>query len=256
MDILRLWNVCLSLKKRGLVGLPEGSFAIATLIVVALPGFISAGIRRWARGEFAEDRVLGLSIARGTTFAVVLTGLYLLIGGDGVFESLQAGKGTDTIVISDPRRLAVTVLVLYVVVPAVVAMIVNRTHIEWKVPAKLEGATNFRWVRLPSSKHGYKSTPSAWDHATIHNHHAWVKVQRSDGQWIGGWYTKGSFATTYPEPRSLYIARQYEMDDNGDFGDEIPNTGIFIMVGDGDLVFWTRPPISEEQENYVERQKT
>lgn len=235
------------------MGLPEGSFAIASLIVVALPGFISAGIRRWARGEYAEDRMLGLSIARGATFAVVLTSIYLLIFGAQVFESLQAGKDTDTISVSDPHRLAITILLLYVIVPGIVGIVMNRSHIEWKTPQNLPGNALLKWVRFPVSKHGYKSTPSAWDHSVSHNQNAWVKIQRSDGQWVGGWYTKGSFATTYPEPRSIYIAKQYGMTDEGAFSEEIPNTGIFLAIGDGDLVIWTNPSNNGEEENNAEQ---
>lgn len=235
--------------------LPESSIAIAALIIIALPGFISTGVRRWTRGEYAEDRMLGLSIARGATFAITLTSIYLLLFGDLVLGSIRGGKNADTLIINDARGLALIVLVLYVIVPAAVSLVLNREHIEWNVPAEFAQKPVLKWARVPASKHGYRATPSAWDHATIQNQQAWVKIQRSDGQWVGGWYTEGSFATTYPESRSIYIAQQYAMNNEGEFGEAIPNTGIFLVIGDNDLVIWTKTSNLEEQENHAERQE-
>lgn len=198
------------------MGLPGSSLALAALVIVALPGFISAGIRRWARGEFAEDRMPALSLARGATFAVVLTSIYLIIFGGYLYESLRAGRGADTIAINDPRRMALTVILFYVVVPTVAGLLMNSRHIKWRAPPKLADNSLVKWVRVPYSKHGYGSTPTSWEHAVTRNDQSWVKILCSDGLWVGGWYTKGSFTTTYPEPHSIYIDRQFAMSDEGE----------------------------------------
>lgn len=228
------------------MGVPEGSFAVAAFVVIALPGLVYAAIRRWLRGEAAGDRDLGLSIARGAVFAVALTAIYLAAFGAQISEGLSVAAGTDTLSILDPSRVGLTVLVLYIVVPAIVSLLIQVRHLGWrppvwstKIPAWIRAV--LRWVRVPQSRHGYSSTPSAWDHALPNSAGSWVKVKRGNGEWVGGWYTKGSFATTYPEPRSLYIDEQYEMSEDGVLGDQIPDTGVFIMINDDDLVFWSVP---------------
>lgn len=249
------------------MGLPEGSFAIAAFIVLALPGFIFSGIRRWLRGESVSDRSVSLTVARGAIFAIALSAVYLAIWGPELFDGLAPGKGTDSFIVLDPRRVGLVVLVLYIVIPALISFALQFRHIQWGNPGWLERrlpeqagkgqrpvkelskplAPVLRWfVRVPSSKYGYESTPSAWDHAIRTTSSSWVKVKRANGDWVGGWYTKGSLATTYPEPRSIYINEQWSMSETGDYEAPIPNTGFFLVVNDEDLVIWTRNDEAEE----------
>lgn len=243
------------------MGLPEGSFAIAAFIVLALPGFIFSGIRRWLRGESVSDRSVSLTIARGAIFAIALSAVYLVIWGPDLFQGLATGDSTDSFVVIDPRRVGIAVFALYIVMPTLISLVLQCRHIQWRVPGWLERrlpeqvnrspkprrilpeqvAPFLRWlVRVPSSKYGYESTPSAWDHAIRTTTSSWIKVKRADGDWVGGWYTKGSLATTYPEPRSIYIDQQWAMSKTGDFKEAIPNTGLFVVIKDEDLVIWTR----------------
>ncbi|WP_430644934.1 DUF6338 family protein [Agromyces sp. GXS1127] len=220
------------------MGLPEGSLAVAVFVVMALPGIVYAGVRRWARGELAGDRDVGLAIARGVVLSVALSSIYLLVLGDGLISGVGAGSDADTLVITDPRAVAVTVLCLYVLVPLVLSLALNFRFIEWNIREKGR-------FRLPSSKYGYTGTPSAWDHAARAGQQAWVKIHKGDGRWIGGWVTQGSFATTYPEKPSIYIAQQYIMTEEGNFGPAIPQTGVYVTIGDDDIVIWTKPALSQ-----------
>ncbi|WP_394255349.1 DUF6338 family protein [Pseudoclavibacter helvolus] len=240
------------------MGIPEGSLAIAAFIVLALPGFIYAGVGRWARGESASDRDVGLTIARGAVFAVALTGVYLLVFGGWLYDGLGPGAATDALSIKNPRFLGLAVLGFYVAVPTFVSLILHRRRLKWTSPRwAIDGEGTVKrgltWMLLPRSKHGYNSVPSAWNHATEQNHHAWVRIRRRNGEWVGGWFTEGSFVTTYPEPRSIYIAHQYCMTDDGNFQGEnpIPGAGVFLMINDDDIVFWTNParPNTEEDDD-------
>lgn len=222
------------------MGLPEGSLAMVLLIVIAVPGFIHSAIRRWARGESVSDRDLGLSIARGTVFAITLSCVYLVGFGNLVLVGLAAGSDVDTVTMTNPRAVALTVLVLYVIFPALVALALNLQHIEWAT------SQHFGWLRLPRSRHAYNSFPSAWDRAAQRNQHAWIKIRRPNGEWVGGWFTKGSFSTTYPEERALYIDQQWSMSADGNFIVPIANTGIYVAIGDEDVVIWTRQPQPEK----------
>jgi hypothetical protein len=228
------------------MGVPDGSYAIAAFIVIALPGFIYAGIRRRLRGEYSEDRDVSRTIARGATFAVALTAIYLLAFGDWIFEGLASGNDSNPVIIADAQRIGLTVLVLYIAIPAVLSVLLQIRHIAWRAPTWPKHTPRWlrswmAWVRYPSSKRGYDATPTAWDHSITRNHSSWVKVKRGNGEWVGGWYTKGSFATTYPEARSIYIDRPYTMTDDGAFGEATQDSGVFLMINDDDLVFWETP---------------
>ena len=233
------------------MGIPEGSFAIAAFVIIALPGFIYAAVCRWFRGESAADRDVPLTIARGAIFAVAMTAAYLATFGNDLFASIRPGSQADSLTITHPGDLGRAVLLLYVVVPVLVSFILNLRHVGWYYPKLLIGKDGepfkaFRWLRLPRSRHGYSSIPSAWDHAASQNHNAWVKVKRANGDWVGGWYTKGSFITTYPEPRSIYIAHQHTMKADGSIDAPIPQTGVFLSIGDDDIVIWENPTREED----------
>jgi hypothetical protein len=235
------------------MGIPEGSFAIAAFIVVAIPGFIYAAVRRWARGESSTDRDVGLTIARGAVFAVALTAAYLLAVGDRVYDGLGPGGAQDTLVIDDPRRLGLTVLVFYIAIPAVISFVLNVRYISWRTPEWLHESTTlarvaFFWLRIPRSSKGHSSEPTSWDYATSANEDSWVAIRRANGDWFGGWYTQGSFVTTYPEPRGIYINDQYKVTKRGAFKERVPGGGIFLMINDDDTVFWTSPKRAEKQE--------
>lgn len=213
----------------------ESSFAVATFVVLALPGLVFVAVRRWARGEAAEDRDFGLSLARGSVFALALTGVYVLALGDSLGAGVALGSDADTLIVSDARRLALTVLVLYLAVPTLLSLVLNRQHVTW------ERSQRLRWVPLPRSRHGYSDTPTPWDHAARKHQDSWVKISRANGDWIGGWVTHGSFMSAYPEARAIYIDQQYVMTKDGNFDGPIAGAGVFLTVADDDVVMWIRP---------------
>ncbi|WP_417540984.1 DUF6338 family protein [Microbacterium maritypicum] len=237
------------------MGVPEGSFAVAAFIVIALPGFIYAWIRRWLRGESAADRNVGLAIARGAAFAVTLTALYLALFGDLVATGIKTVSGSDALALSDPQVVGLTVLVLYVIVPTAVSALLQVRHIAWQKVVLPERAPEWlrtvaAGVRWPRSKHGYSPVPTAWDYAVTQNQSAYVKVKRgSTSEWIGGWYTGDAFAAMYPEPRSIYIHQQYAMNKKGEFGDPLPDSSVFLMINDDDVVYWSRVPVLPSDED-------
>lgn len=218
------------------MGIPEGSFAVAALIVFAFPGFVYGAVRRWARGERAGDRDTALSIARGAIFSVVLTSVYLVLAGGALFSGLTAGPKEETLALADARAVGGVVLVLYILVPLVIALLLHRKDIHWR-ETDADGRRRLRW---PRSVHGYEGTPTAWDHAVLRNVHSLVKIRRADGIWVGGWYSGGSFASTYPEPPSLYLDRQFAMTEDGNFTGEVTGTGVYLRIADDDVVMWTR----------------
>lgn len=210
----------------------EGSFAALMFVVIALPGLAYAAVRRWARGEAAADRDFGLSVARGAVFAVVLTCTYVIVWGDVSWTGLGPGGAADTFIVRDGRSAALAVLGFYVALPSLMAILINRRHLAW-APVRGIG-----WLRVLRSRHGYTDTPTAWDHAGRRHQAAWVKIKKPSGEWVGGWFTEGSFISTYPESRSIYIDQQCSMSGDGNFLELIPGASVFITVSDDDVVVW------------------
>lgn len=223
------------------MSLPTSSLSVLALVVIALPAFVSAGIRRWARGERPEDRSPGLSIARGLIFAVLLTCLYVLLLGAWLYEGLEFGSSADTLLVVDARQLAWRVLVYYIAIPAGISFLANFSYIEVSSPEWLRNSKLLSWMKLPMSKHGYTNGTNPWDYSVSENQHAWVRIKRVNGDWIGGWYTKGSIVSTYPENPSLYISEQWLMADSGEFLESLPGAGVYLTLRDDDVVLWQQP---------------
>lgn len=212
---------------------------MAAIIVLALPGFIYAAIRRWARGEQSDDRNVGLLFARGLAFTVSLCAVYFLVGGGALAGGLDFQTKSGQVSVTDVRVVAGVVLLFFVIVPALAALVLVRDDLRWETPDRPEWWPKWKWARVPHSRHNYISVPTSWDHGVRANTDgSWVKIRRDNKYWVGGWFTKGSHATTYPEPESIYIAEQYAMTEEGNFGEPIPGAGVWLKVNPSDIVIW------------------
>jgi len=58
-----------------------------------------------------------------------------------------------------------------------------------------------------------------------------------DDTWIGGLFSKGSYAAGYPDPQDLYLERTYAVRSDGIFAPGISDDG-FDELGSGILVRW------------------
>ena len=89
-------------------------------------------------------------------------------------------------------------------------------------------------------RHQWDPTPSAWDFAFSERKEGWVRVQSSDGAWMGGWFGSSSFASSFPDPREIYLEVGYAMDGQGSFtGDVSAPDGLYIRCDDARLVDFT-----------------
>jgi len=147
---------------------PTTGFAVVAVIVLAVPGFVYAGVRRWAVGERAADRDVGLSIARGIVFAAALASVYAIAAGPLITGSVSISS-SGAVSIVNVRLSGLLVLGLFVIVPLAISAFAHRDAIEWH--ASNPGRP---WLRLPRSKAGVSTTPSAWDFATIRNQASWI----------------------------------------------------------------------------------
>lgn len=57
---------------------------------------------------------------------------------------------------------------------------------------------------------------------------------------MGGWFGSASFASSFPDPREIYLEVGYEMDAQGSFtGDVSAPDGLYIRCDDARLVDFT-----------------
>jgi Family of unknown function (DUF6338) len=71
--------------------------------------------------------------------------------------------------------------------------------------------------------------PTAWDAFFSQRRSAFVLIHLKNGKLVGGYYGKGSYATSYPHDGDLYIFAVYEIDDVGHFKKPVSDTrGLLI----------------------------
>jgi hypothetical protein len=67
----------------------------------------------------------------------------------------------------------------------------------------------------------------------------WVRVRIAPGQWVGGRFADGSYFSTYPESRDLFIEDQYVVKEDGSFGERVPSSsGVWLSIRDDYVVEW------------------
>jgi hypothetical protein len=91
--------------------------------------------------------------------------------------------------------------------------------------------------------------PTAWDQTARDRGAAYVRVFTDDGHWVGGFLGEGSFFSTYPEPRDLFIAIEWRLDGTGEFLEPIPNSlGVYVPLTGKERVTWINPAEEDEGE--------
>lgn len=200
--------------------------AIQLLIVVAavVPGFVYQISRRRIRGPGPDEQSTTIRVLRSTATSVVFLCVYIVAFG---YPPLGLTLGTDGLPTSW-RGVAFWILILALALPWAAARI--GYYIVTSGPYIRASATVAERLKL---RNQWDPTPSAWDFAFTDRAEGWVRVQSSDGVWMGGWYGSASFASSFPDPREIFLEVGYAMSRDGEFTGEIsaPN-GIYIRCDD------------------------
>ena len=226
------------------MSLPESSFAIAVLIALAVPGIVFSTVRTFLRGYSYEDKDLASRLSQAITVSVVLVAVYMMFFSTLVFRGLELTTGKDAdVVITDASLVGMDVAIFAVAVPA--ALAAARYGIpwsRWSWPGELRRALSFGAAATMSS------APTAWDFAARSRNEMYVRIWRPEndsGRWIGGWYSGGSYMSSYPEARDLFIALPFNMGADGSFTSATENSvGLWITIRDDDFVEWLAAPES------------
>lgn len=230
---------------------PTTSFQIVAVIVLLLPGLVYAVVRRRRKGYSPDDLAIDTRIAQALVVSVLLDSLYFALGWSW-FKQLIVITGNDVTIV-DGVGLGVAVFVGCAAVPTILALLLN---LPYRVRRRREGDKG--WAHRPwRVERTIRSSliPTAWDEAAAKPHQRMVRIQFPDGRWVGGFYGPGSFVSTFPQPRDIYISHQYEMDATGKFVAPIEKTGgVWLRISDEHVVEFVWPFYTEDELEELEKQ--
>lgn len=66
--------------------------------------------------------------------------------------------------------------------------------------------------------------PLSWDYIFSRGKSYWVIFHLKNGQRIGGYYSSGSFASTYPDTQEIYVEELWRLDENGTFKEMVKSS--------------------------------
>jgi hypothetical protein len=214
---------------------PTTAYGVIVLVLLVLPGIVYAAARTAVQGFRWQDRDVASRVLQALLVSALLDAVYLLILGDTAIRLVTLTK--DGLVSTNPRLAAGLGLLLLGVIPSLVAYVIHgRTSFQ-----RLN-APGLRWVRVPRPMYRYSPVPTAWDSAAPSLGGTWVRIRIGEGKWVGGWYANGSYVSTYPESRDIYIEDQHHVDEHGRFGKKVEGSaGVWLALRDGDVVEWVQP---------------
>lgn len=198
---------------------------VAQLVVLAvalLPGVVYQVVRENRRGLVPGESDLGHRLLRALTVSVVLDSLYFVVLGGRPAELVRPDSFPD-----HAREAALYALVLLFVLPALAALTVS-------------------WLEQRRLRARYRGTPSGWDHLFRDRDACYLRARLKDGTWVGGWYGKHSYASSFPQAPELYLERSHRRAADGTFGGQVHNTrGLYVRGEDIDILElvdrWTPP---------------
>lgn len=241
---------------------PTTVFQLAAVLLLVVPGIVYTAVRRRLGGPTPEDQALSVRLTRAVGISVVLDLAYGIIAGPWLVRVIvgDGPRGSLAGLADRPRLAAAVALVLLVLLPAGLAGLgqlrpkrpawwpgdpASARHSWWR--EKVSPALH-RWspvTRLPV----YHPTPSAWDRAATDRGGAFVRVFTDDGYWVGGFLGDGSYISTYPQPRDLFIPVEWTMSKTGDFLEEVPDSlGVYVPLSGKERVAWINPPDQSVEE--------
>lgn len=211
-----------------------GSWEQVLVIVAAVvPGFVYQISRRRVLGPDPDEADVTVRMLRAIASSAIFACLYAILFGSLAERLLQKTTGSAVeVAVSSLPTLAIWVLALALLVPWVAARAIFyiTTSRGWLT------ATGSLRARL-GLRHQWDPTPSAWDFAFSHREAGWVRVLTSGGLWLGGYFGTESFASSYPDPRDLFIEVGYAMSPEGALTDRVSAPGgLYVRCDDIVLV--------------------
>ena len=223
--------------------IPESALGVLALLALLIPGSAFAYTRALLGGLSAADRNVQLRILQAVTASVALDGLYLAFTPSWFVGLVLSDRAS---LRDHPVAVGLGIVVYGLVVPGLVAVVLYyRPAWSWLDRVR----PLIAWLEVFRRGVPYRAIPTAWDFAAPRRSATFVRVRTPEGAWHGGWFGDGSFVSTYPEPRDLFIAEQWAMGPGGEFKSPVPGSaGVWLRIDDGYLVEWLQDPGSYDEE--------
>lgn len=234
------------------MSVPESLPQVAAFILMLVPGLTWAVVKTWLVGIRDPDYGAGVRILDALFVSAVFLVLYGAVAL-AVFVrhySLEVARGVlDLAYTTWPSwAIALAAFGLLVVVPGVTSYLVNRRRVSYAtVVTGRDG--NSKTVTKKRSINRPNSIPTAWDMAAYEKTtDRWVRVRLGDKLYFGGYFGPGSYVSTYPHGRDVFIETQWEMGKDGRFLRPVKNSlGVWLAVPDDAVVEWLESdPVGEE----------
>lgn len=192
-------------------------------LIFVILGSVYQAVRSRLRGPTPDDQDVTNKLLRAIAFSAGLNALYAVFLGRWLLRFAERAP-------ADPRLAGLVGFALMVGIPSLFAF-----------------TDAWRLRRGWTLRATYDPTPQAWDFMFKDRESCFVRVRTKEGQWVGGWFGPNSFASSYPEPKDLYIESAYLMQPDGSFGDRQTSTlGIYIRCTEVDIVEFVGAAPEEE----------
>lgn len=237
---------------------PATTFGIGAIIVLLVPGLVYGLVRRALKGFRYDDLSIDARIAQALVVSIILGAVYFSAGSAWVGTMVTVEGGGD-VVVENPVELGVAVLAGVIAIPALLSAILYspyRLRLRNAKPQKPPKPARPSRRRFPLKVERtvyFDSVPTAWDWAATKPGTRMVRVLLPDGRYVGGLFGPGSYVSTYPEPRDIYISNQYHMNSDGSFGGPAElAAGVWLRIGDGNIVEFFEPSYTQEEVKEIE----
>lgn len=210
--------------------IPSTLTQLIALLLLVVPGIVYTACRRYLRGPTPDEKDFSVRLIHAVAASIIFNCVYLIAAGPWLIAKFKRVNENDNALFTHPRTTALTILVLTVVLPALIA-----------------GIQQLRFTRDPvtlSVAPSRRPYPSAWDAKATELADCFVRIRTADDRWVGGFMpSNDGYIATYPESRDIFIPEQWEMGSNGEFLEPMTDSlGIYVPLTGNERVSWIREP--------------
>ena len=206
--------------------IPNSVTQVLVTLVLIVPGFVFQGVRIRLRGRTPGDTELATRIVSAIALSTVFALVYVVVLGSIVADTDHLYGDA----LRHPRAYAVLGLAAAFVVPAGAAYLVVRIGATDRWQRASSRVLSDRWTRIDPR-------PSAWDVAFQDIVPCYVRVRQQDGSWFAGWFGERSYASSWPDARSLFVEVSMQIDTDGKIGEPVDgSTGAVIDCTEAVLI--------------------
>lgn len=210
---------------------PSTPIQLLLILLIFVPGIAYSAVRRRLHGPTPEDKDFSFRLANALFISIILDIAYIAAFGPHLLALAASFHNVSDLDQVRPhlRALSAWAILLLILVPTCLAIASQvRLRRSW---------WPFTWIgtNVP--------IPSAWDFAAPRRGGCFVRIRTGDGYWVGGFIGQDAFASTYPEPKDIFIDVEWHLDGEGKFIRPVEDSyGIYVPLTGSERVAWVAAP--------------